>query len=122
MVHRSGISAGRIVTVTPNPGCRHHHHIQRLKPGHGHRVRPLVQVGGKGVNIARVAHQLGHRVLAVAPVGRNNGVQFRGELALSAVPHRLVAFSAETRRSIAVVETAEDRTTILNELGVPSGD
>ena len=112
-------SLGRILTVTPNPALDITYSLNRLELGEGHRVRPLVRAGGKGVNVARVAHQLGHAVLAVAPAGGDNGAHFRAELGGSGVPHQLVDSSVQTRRSIALVETVEDRTTILNEHGDP---
>ena len=53
-------------------------------------MRPLVRAGGKGVNVARVGHQFGHPVVAVAPVGGGDGARFRADLESSGVPHRLV--------------------------------
>jgi 1-phosphofructokinase family hexose kinase len=121
MVTSNGVSSGRILTVTPNPALDITYRLERLQPGEGHRVRPLVRAGGKGVNVARVGHQVGHPVVAVAPVGGGDGARFRAELEASGVPHRLVTVPAETRRSVAIVETAGDRTTILNEVGAPLG-
>jgi len=121
MVSSSGDSRGRVLTVTPNPALDITYHLDHLHPGEGHRVRPLVRAGGKGLNVARVGHQLGHPVLAVAPVGGGEGAGFRAELEDSGVPHRLVPVPVATRRSIAIVETAGHRTTILNEVGAALG-
>ncbi len=117
----NGTSRGRILTVTPNPALDITYPLDRLHPGDGHRVRPLVRAGGKGVNVARVGHQFGHPVVAVAPVGGGDGARFRADLESSGVPHRLVPVPAETRRSVAIVESAGNRTTILNEVGSPLG-
>lgn len=109
---------GPIVSVTPNPALDLTYFLDSINLGETHRVQtPLHRAGGKGLNVARVTHQLGHPVLAVAPVGGTNGSLFRGELEASGVPHLLVPMPGETRKSIAIVETAEDRTSIFNEIG-----
>lgn len=110
----------RIITVTPNPAVDLSYHVAGIRPGASHRVAaPLSRAGGKGLNVARVAHQLGHRVLAIAPCGGSSGAGFAAELDASGVPHRLVPVAAETRRSIALVDTAGGETTIFNEEGNP---
>ena len=111
---------GRIVTVTPNPAVDMTYHVDGLHPGRTHRVGPpLERAGGKGLNVARVAHQMGHPVVAVAPVGGATGAVFRSELQASGVPHSLVPVAAGTRRSIAFVDTVRDLTSIFNEHGRP---
>ncbi|SDL18724.1 hypothetical protein SAMN04487916_106225 [Arthrobacter sp. ov407] len=109
-----------IVTVTPNPAVDVTYHVNGLRLGQTHRVSPpLERAGGKGLNVARVAHQMGHRVLAVAPAGGASATVFRTELEASGVPHRLIPVTANTRRSIAFVDTAQDMTSIFNEHGHP---
>lgn len=54
-----------IVTVTVNPAIDVTYRVDRLIPGEVHRVaRVEERPGGKGVNVARVLHQLGDDVLA----------------------------------------------------------
>src|SRR5690606_2725591 len=77
-----------------------------------------VRAGGKGLNVARVAHAEGHAVRAVTTVGGATGVELRTELEASGVPHLLVPVAASTRRSIAWVDHALGDTTIVNEQGV----
>jgi 1-phosphofructokinase family hexose kinase len=109
-----------IVTVTANPAVDMTYHVDGIHPGETHRVSPpLERAGGKGLNVARVAHQMGHPVMAVAPVGGATATVFRSELEASGVPHRLVPVWASTRRSIAFVDTARDLTSIFNEHGRP---
>lgn len=109
-----------VVTVTANPAVDMTYHVDGIHPGETHRVdAPLERAGGKGLNVARVAHQMGHPVLAVAPVGGATAAVFRTELAASGVPHSLVPVAASTRRSIAFVDTARDLTSIFNECGHP---
>jgi 1-phosphofructokinase family hexose kinase len=107
-----------ILTVTPNPALDLTYTIDSLMLGESNRVAGArVRAGGKGLNVARVLHQLGHAVTAVACVGGDTGVQFTAELESSGVPHRLVPSGQETRRSFALVDTASGQTTVLNEMG-----
>ncbi|QHK20322.1 hexose kinase [Pseudarthrobacter psychrotolerans] len=109
----------RIVTVTPSPAVDMTYQVQRITPGSTHRVAaPLIRAGGKGLNVARVAHQLGFPVLALAPAGSGAaGAEFKAELSSSGMPHRIIPVEADTRRSIAVVDTSKADTIILNEPG-----
>ncbi|WP_426302714.1 1-phosphofructokinase family hexose kinase [Arthrobacter sp. R-11] len=110
----------RIVTVTPNPAVDLSYHVAGIHPGASHRVpAPLSRAGGKGLNVARVAHQLGHPVLALAPYGGSSGAEFAAELESSGVPHALVPVAGPTRRSIALVDTVGGETSIFNEEGNP---
>lgn len=110
----------RILTVTPNPAVDLTYHVSGITPGASHRVpAPMSRAGGKGLNVARVAHQLGLPVLAIAPTGGAAGQTLAAELWTSGVPHTLVPVAAETRRSIALVDTAGGETSIFNEEGQP---
>jgi 1-phosphofructokinase family hexose kinase len=110
----------RIITVTPNPAVDLSYHVEGIHPGASHRVpAPLSRAGGKGLNVARVAHQLGHPVLALAPYGGSPGAEFAAELEASGVPHMLIPVAGPTRRSIALVDTVGGETSIFNEEGSP---
>ncbi|HUG50793.1 MAG TPA: hexose kinase [Terrimesophilobacter sp.] len=112
-----------ILTVTPNPAIDLTYTVPALVLGDSQRVDGArSRAGGKGVNVARVAHQLGHSVLVVAPVGGHGGLEFTRELEASGLPHFLVPVSADTRRSVALVETDSGRTSVLNERGHPLRD
>jgi 1-phosphofructokinase family hexose kinase len=107
-----------IITVTPNPAIDLTYTVPALILGDSQRVDAArSRAGGKGVNVARVAHQLGHSVLVVAPVGGHSGLEFSRELETSGLPHLVVPVSADTRRSVALVETETGRTSVLNERG-----
>ncbi|OFI36584.1 ribokinase [Arthrobacter sp. SW1] len=110
----------RIITVTPNPAMDLSYHVAGIRPGASHRVpAPLSRAGGKGLNVARVAHQLGLPALALAPYGGSSGAEFAAELESSGVPHKLVPVAGPTRRSIALVDTVGGETSIFNEEGSP---
>ncbi len=112
-----------ILTVTPNPALDLTWRVDRLVEGGTHRADAgIARAGGKGLNVARVAHAEGEQVLAVTTTGGRVGEEFAAELDASGVPHALVPVAAETRRSIAVVDEALGDTTIINERGVNPSD
>ena len=112
-----------ILTVTPNPALDLTWRVERLVEGGTHRADAgAARAGGKGLNVARVAHAEGAEVLAVTTLGGRVGEEFTAELIASGVPHALVPVAAETRRSIAVVDESLGDTTIINERGVNPTD
>ncbi|MFK3677198.1 1-phosphofructokinase family hexose kinase [Microbacterium sp. NPDC090218] len=112
-----------ILTVTPNPALDLTWHVDRLVEGGTHRADAgAARAGGKGLNVARVAHAEGADVLALTTTGGRVGEEFAAELRTSGVPHALVPVVAETRRSIAVVDESRGDTTIINERGANPTD
>ena len=109
-----------ILTITPNPAVDTTYHTGAITLGTSHRVPAAhSRAGGKGLNVARVCHQLGHDVLALATAGGDSGAEFSHELDVSGVPHQLISVSSDMRRSIALVEVGSGRTTVFNEIGSP---
>ena len=107
-----------ILTVTPNPALDLTWHVARLEIGATHRADSgAARAGGKGLNVARVAHAEGAAVRAVTTVGGATGEEFSAELRASGVPHVLVPVGAATRRSVALVDESLGDTTIVNERG-----
>lgn len=108
-----------IVTVTPNPALDLTWHVERIEHGGVHRADAgRARAGGKGLNVARVAHAEGADAVAIATVGGATGEEFSAELQASGVPHVLVPVAASTRRSIALVDESLGDTTIVNERGI----
>ena len=102
-----------ILTVTCNPALDVTYRVDRLQPGAVHRVsETFVRPGGKGVNVARVLHQLGEpvRALGLADAG------FDARLAALGVPSSFVEAMPEVRRTVVVHDMA---TTSLWERGHP---
>lgn len=107
-----------IVTVTPNPALDLTYPVDLVRLGDTNRVTAAsVRAGGKGLNVARVVHQQGHHVLAIAPAGGASGREFADELATSSVNHLLIPVRAATRRTVAFVEQGANRTSIFTESG-----
>jgi 1-phosphofructokinase family hexose kinase len=112
-----------ILTVTPNPALDLTWHVDRLRVGDTHRADAgAVRAGGKGLNVARVAHAEGAAVRAITTAGGRTGEEFAEELGRSGVPHALVRVAQDTRRSIAIVDEALGDTTIINERGLTPSD
>lgn len=113
------MSAGNVVlTVTGNPAVDATYTVPGIELGASHRVpSPLYRAGGKGLNVSRVAHQLGFPTLAIATAGGASGGQLREDLTASGIPHHLVPVAAATRRTIALVDTLNNTTSNFNEAG-----
>ena len=112
-----------IVAVTPNPALDLTWHVASLAVGSTHRADAgAARAGGKGLNVARVAHAQGAPVIAVTTCGGATGEEFAAELDASGVPHVLVPVAASTRRSIALVDESLGDTTVVNEYGIAPTD
>ena len=107
-----------IVTVTPNPALDFTYSLTRVNLGESHRVaRAMVRAGGKGINVARVLHGQNLPVLAISTAGGTTGREFAADLADDGIAHRLTPVAADTRSTMALVETAAAQTSIFNEFG-----
>jgi tagatose 6-phosphate kinase len=107
-----------IVTLTANPALDLTYRVPELTPGTTHRPAVRAQAGGKGVNVARTLHALGHDVVAVLPLGGPDGATVARELAEAGIPARTVPIAGATRRTVTVVETRPSGTaTAFNEAG-----
>ena len=71
-----------ILTVTCNPAVDVTYQVDRLAVGEVHRVATVHErPGGKGVNVARVLHALGHDVVVTGLAGGGTGTDIRRDLA-----------------------------------------
>lgn len=107
-----------VLTVTPNPAVDVTYTVNGLVVGESHRVpTPIYRAGGKGINVSRVAHQQGVPTLVISTAGGTSGEQLRSDLASSEIAHQLICVAAPTRRTIALVDTLNNSTSIFNEIG-----
>ncbi|WP_338671967.1 1-phosphofructokinase family hexose kinase [Streptomyces sp. SCSIO 30461] len=109
-----------ILTVTLNAALDITHRLPELVPGASHRVAEVIErPGGKGLNVARVLGSLGYETVVTGFAGGPTGAVLRERLAGQPQPIRdsLVPIAANTRRTLAVVETTSGGTTQLNEPG-----
>lgn len=97
-----------ILTVTLNAALDVTYRVGLLEAGETHRVDDVrSQAGGKGVNVARVLHALGHDVMITGLAGGPTGAAVRAELAAAGLAETLVPIAGDTRRTVTVVDDRE---------------
>ncbi len=113
------MAGGRVIlTVTLNAALDVTYHVPALTPGSAHRVEPTgARAGGKGVNVARVLHALGHETLVTGFAGGDTGRAIRADLAAGGIGERLVEIDAPARRTVTIVSTGDGAATAFNEPG-----
>ncbi|OQO93687.1 1-phosphofructokinase [Saccharomonospora piscinae] len=105
-----------ILTITPNPALDVTYHLADVRWGEVNRVTEVTETaGGKGVNVARVLHQLSEPVSCTGFLGGDTGDRMRDMLA--GLDQRWVPVPHTTRRTTAVVTGTA--TTLFNEPGAP---
>lgn len=62
------------------------------------------RAGGKGVNVARTLHALGHEVVVTGLAGGTTGAEARAELAPARLPDPPVAVARTSRTTLMIVE------------------
>ena len=97
----------KIVTLTPNPALDIATHVEKLVPSHKLRCGPVHRdPGGGGINVARVVHRLGGKVVAVYACGGGSGDELRDLLRKEGLLNRAVHVAGHTRESFNVTEDA----------------
>ena len=93
--------------------------IAELRPGEVLRFdRVVVTPGGKGLNVARTAHALGHPAVLVSLLPGRTGEAAAALIAGEGIDLAPVPCSGELR-STAIIQERDGRTTVLNEPGPP---
>ena len=106
-----------IVTVTLNPSLDRTLEIEAFERGAVLRTsEPVLEAGGKGVNVTRALTANGVPSVAVLPVGGGEGAELTRLLDAASVTARYVPISGRTRSNISVSE-ADGTVTKLNEPG-----
>ena len=106
-----------IVSVTLNPSLDRTVEVDRLERGAVLRTSsPVLQPGGKGVNLTRALAHNGIASIAVLPVGGAEGAELSALLEEAGVLTRLVPVSGRTRSNLTVAEP-DGTITKLNEPG-----
>lgn len=108
-----------IVTVTLNPSLDRTLELERVRRGAILRTSaPILEAGGKGVNVTRALTANGIPSIAVLPVGGGEGAELATLLHSDAVDTRLVPVAGRTRSNITLAEP-DGTVTKLNEPGSP---
>jgi 1-phosphofructokinase len=106
-----------IVSVTLNPSLDRTVEVDRLERGAVLRTSvPVLEPGGKGVNLTRALSLNGVDSVAVLPVGGPEGAELSALLDDAGVTARLVPVSGRTRSNLTVAEP-DGTVTKLNEPG-----
>ncbi len=108
-----------IVTVTLNPSLDRTVEVDKLQRGAVLRTsEPVIQPGGKGVNVTRALALNGTQSVAVLPVAGAEGAELTLLLDDAGVSARYVPVSGRTRSNLTVAEP-DGTVTKLNEPGSP---
>jgi len=111
-------AGGVIVTVCLNPAIDVTYRVLELSVGRSHRVLEVhVRAGGKGVNVARVLHQLDEPVTVAGLCGGATGAEIAADLQRSGLPAAFTLISGQSRRTVTVVDARD--ATVFNEPGPP---
>ncbi|MEV6400251.1 PfkB family carbohydrate kinase, partial [Streptomyces sp. NPDC051907] len=109
-----------ILTVTLNTALDVTYVVDSLLPRASHRVGAVHErAGGKGVNVARVLHALGHPAVVTGFFGGATGDRVRKELRAAGLVDQLVPRAADSRRTLTVVSRDDGDATVFNESGGP---
>lgn len=107
-----------ITTVTLNAAIDKTYYLPRFQVGEVSRVGRLMAIpGGKGINVAKVLHQLGERTLASGFVGGNNGQYIQAELQSLGLMTDFVNVAGESRICLNIIDESNQASTELLEPG-----
>ena len=107
-----------ITTVTLNPAIDRTIIVNQFEYGSVNRVvSSREDIGGKGINVARILLALGSSSKAVGFIGRTNYPQAQTLLHNDAIPTEFVFVDAPTRMNTKLLESSTHTTTDINEAG-----
>ena len=107
-----------ITTVTLNPAIDRTIIVNNFEYGSVNRVASSREdIGGKGINVARILLALGSDAKAIGFIGRNNYPQAQALLKADAIPTEFISIDAPTRINTKLLETSTHTTTDINEAG-----
>jgi 1-phosphofructokinase family hexose kinase len=108
----------RIVCVTPNVSVDRTFVVPRLLPSAVLRTdQTLTVAGGKGFNVARSLHVLGHRPVTVGMAGGRTGDHVAALALEEGFEARWTSIRGETRTCVIVVSLETGTATVINEAG-----
>jgi 1-phosphofructokinase family hexose kinase len=107
-----------IICVTPNVSLDRTCIVERLVPGAVLRTdHALAVAGGKGLNVARSLHVLGHRPVTVGMIGGHTGSHVAALAREEGVDARWVEIRGETRTCMVIVSRETGMATGIYEAG-----
>jgi len=107
-----------ITTVTLNPAIDRTIVVNHFEYGSVNRVaKSREDIGGKGINVARILLALGSDAKAVGFIGKSNYPQAHALLQADAIPAEFIYIDAPTRMNTKLLESSTHTTTDINEAG-----
>lgn len=111
---------GRIITVTLNPCMDKTIEINGLKTGGTNKViASRTDIGGKGINVSTVLHQLGYRTSCIGFDFIQSGSLVGETLRERGIPCNLISVDGFLRTNMKVFDTSNGVMTEFNETGCP---
>jgi len=109
-----------ILAVVASPSVDVTYVVDELVPGEIHRPPTVHRLaGGKGINVARVAHRLGADVTATGIVGGPLGAWITSSLAAEGVSFAPVPGAGDTRMCVSIADATTASLTEVYEPGTP---
>jgi fructose-1-phosphate kinase PfkB-like protein len=105
-----------IIAITPNPALDITYTTPELAIGEVNRVEVRRRAGGKGINVARVLHQLGHPATVMGVLAGLHGQAIAQDVLEPGLAARWSWQAGESRATVNVV-TSDGNSTMLNEPG-----
>lgn len=107
-----------ITAVTLNPAIDRTVIVEALNLGSvNHVTASREDIGGKGINVARILLALGSEAIAAGFIGSRNEAHVRDLLARDGIKSDFVPVDALTRQNIKLIENRTHQTTDINEAG-----
>ncbi|NDL67356.1 1-phosphofructokinase [Anaerotalea alkaliphila] len=107
-----------ITTVTLNPAIDKTVLLDTFEVGSVNRVKSVREdMGGKGINVAKILQSLGEDVAAIGFMGEKNDTHVKKLLELARLDTEFVTVDALTRTNTKIVELGKGITTDVNEAG-----
>lgn len=107
-----------IVTVTLNPALDKTISIEQLKLGESNAIlASRYDPGGKGLNVSRIANELGRDTVALGFLGGDIGVHIRSYLDRLGLKHDFVEIPNNTRTNISLLDLSKPPATEFNDPG-----
>ena len=108
-----------ITTICMNPCFDKTLDIDTLKPGQVNRIRQArVDLGGNGINVARVAHRLGLDVQCIGLIGRDGSTELTDLMDEENLEHFFIEIPGHVRTNTKIYSRDGQGVTELNEPGV----
>ncbi len=109
-----------IAAVCMNPCFDRTVEVDGIRIGEVNRVRASrMDVGGKGVNVARAASRLGLDTLCLGVMGRENAARFTDMLEEEHIVHRFMEIDGSIRTNMKIVSRNGKPVTEINDVGAP---